>query len=269
MKKSKIISALLIIAIVLVLSCSKQQLVENSNNNSPTTSKQEMFVDYNIELNKISPQEAWEIFKKEYGLHGEMKAGGAAVKWNEERKIPQYVVGFRSKQYLGSPQEIATSFLQEHGNLIKLQNNSLYSIDIYESGEENRVIYEQRYQNIPVFGTQVQALVTSDGRVRQLVVDYYPDIKIFQSNKPKADNSKFKEVIRYFLVNKSFKEGQELTDFIESRKPEKFIYPVKKDSNIIFYSTLLYRLPETRLFLDANTAEIIQVEDSSHIMMTE
>lgn len=269
MKKTSLFLTLLIVLVIFISSCSRQPIADNIQStqitpaptNVPQIIKQEIFVDYNTKLNQISPKEAWETFKKEYGLPGEMKAGGAGVLWNEERGIAQYIVGVRSKKYSGSAQEIATSFLQEHGNFIQLQNNSLYLEDIYKVGNENRVIYEQRYKNIPVYGTSVQALITPDGRVRQLSVDYYPNIEVIE-NEPSIDISEFKKAVRDFLIKKGFPEGKELDDFIASKKPEKFIYPFGKGANVKFYSTLLYRLPQARLFLDTNSAEIVNVEET-------
>ncbi len=258
MKKIKTLLLLLLI-LVSAISCSKSS--PQISDDTPPMIKQEKWIYYNEELNKINPKQAWESFKKEYGLPGEMKAGGAGINWNEERGIPKYVVGFKSRKYSGSPQEIATNFLQEHGNIFELKNNSLYFVEILKSGEENRVIYEQRYQNIPVYGTNVQVLVTPDKRVRQLSIDYYPNIKLTEVQSKSAEAAEFKKVVHDVLINKGFSEGQELDAFLDSRKPEKFIYPFKERSNINFYSTLLYRLPNMRLFLDAKTAKIVNVEN--------
>ena len=262
MNKQSLFLTLLIILAIVISSCTGLPAdLPESPNNAPQMSKQDIFVDYNTKLNQISPKEAWETFKKEYGLPGEMKNGGAGVLWNENQDIPKYVVGFKSRKYPGSSQEVANSFLQEYGNLIKLKNNSLYFIDTYKFNKENKIIYEQRYKNIPVYGTSVQALITSDGQVRQLSVDYYPNIELIES-KP-GDNSEFKKAVTDFLIKAGLPAGSELNSFVASRKPEKFIYPMGKGSNIKFYSTLLYRLPEARLFLDANSAEIVNVEQLS------
>lgn len=262
MNRKILFLTLLFTVVIFISSCSGLPAgLPDSPNDVSQVSKQEIFVDYNTELNQVSPKKAWEMFKKEYGLPGEMKNGGAGVLWNEDQGIPKYAVGFKSRKYSGSSQEVANSFLQEHGNLIKLKNNSLYFIDTYKFNNEDKIIYEQRYKNIPVYGTSVQALITSDGQVRQLSVEYYPNIEVIEG-KP-GNISEFKKAVSDFLIKEGFPAGSELNSFVASRKPEKFIYPVGKGANIKFYSTLLYRLPDARLFLDASSAEIVNVEKLS------
>ncbi len=260
-----ILQMLLIIGVLLISGCTQERetiptIQTDQKNGNQTPTKQDDSGITTPVYGETNPKQVWETFKDKYGLPGEMKAGGAGIKWNEERGIPIYIVGFKSSQYYGSPQEVATSFLQEHGNLMQLQNNSLFFVDVYASGEESTVIYEQRYEGIPVYGTKVQTLVTSDMYVRQLSADYFPNIKLVKSEEDDADASDFKVTISKFLINNSFKEGQELDDFVESREPEKFIYPLSENSDTKFYSILLYRLPGARLFLNANTAEIVNVE---------
>ncbi len=262
---NKLIPILFIIGILVISGCiqggdttqSGTQNTQSTDSGSTDTDFQKGIPVY-FSSSELTPKEAGEKLKTEYGLPGEMKAGGFGIKWNNELDIPESVIGFRSLKYSGTPQDAANAFLQEYGDLIKLENNSLFFSDVHKSGDENDVIYEQRYKETPFYnGGEVRVLVTKDNRVRQLSVDYFPDVKVPEASE--ADTSAISDTLRKYLISIGT-EGSELDHLMNYFEPERMIYPLNYTvtKTTEFRLTWLYRIPGgNRLFIDANTAEIV------------
>ena len=242
---------------------------KNDTENPEPNFQKDTPLSYNPPQSRLDPEDVWEDLKENYGIAGDMKSGGAGIKWNMKTGIPQYVLGFRSKQYPGFPQEAAASFLQEYGELIKLEDNSLFLSDVYQNGDQYSVVYQQLYKGTPIYnGGDVRVLVTEDNRVRHLSVTYFPNITVAGGDP--VDASTLENNLRNYLVSVDVPENQ--IDEIINQEPESFIYPLEEDGNTKFYSTWLYRIgylecePEgcvssqARVFLDAFTGEVISAE---------
>lgn len=267
---NKLISTLLIISVLVVSGCIQggQETSNHSTETEPKPNNTVQSTDIGFQKNVsvgftssgLTSKEAAEKLKEKHGLPGEMKSGGFGIRWDDNLGIPQSVIAFRSDKYLGEPQDAATAFLQEYGDLIKLENNSLFLSDVWKVGDEARVVYEQRYKGTPFYnGGQVQVLVTADNRVRQLSVDYFPGAKF--SEAPAAEQSSIDNTLKEYLTGIGV-TGSELVDLVNYLKPERIIYPLDYSvtQNTKFRLTWLYRIPNGRLFIDASTAEIVGEE---------
>ena len=67
--------------------------------------------------------EAVQKFGEKYGIKEVPKRGGFLVQWHEFLESPQFMGGFRSSQYSGTPKQVAFKFLEEHGSIHDLHTN--------------------------------------------------------------------------------------------------------------------------------------------------
>ena len=226
-----------------------------------------------------SVQEAVQKFGEKYGIKEVPKRGGFLVQWHESLESPQFMGGFRSSQYSGTPKQVAFKFLEEHGDLIGLEDNSLFFSEVYQissDSNENQVSFKQIHQEAEFYnvGGEVKLIVTNDNRVRTLSGEYLPPSRIKTSSKSELSDSVLKDLLFDYLVNLTRSEKGEVSEedidylrrIINTRIPERFIYPI--DENKEFVLSLLYRFPSSfpyyRVFQDPFNGDIIGKENSPY-----
>ena len=108
------------------------------------------------------------------------------VSWNPNSGLPASVMsrqGYLSASSNEPALDIVTSFLQQQQAIYQFEDSNLADMELtsqYTSANNGiqHLVLKQSYQGLPVMGGQLQANLTADGRVINIVGHYYPQIDV-------------------------------------------------------------------------------------------
>lgn len=103
------------------------------------------------------------------------------IRWNENTGTPASILGHRITSYSGTPEEIASAFLQNEKGMLGIanvkRNLDLKKINYSERGG-SRLFFTQIYIGVPLLTSGYLVAVHNDGSIYYVSGNYYPDVKI-------------------------------------------------------------------------------------------
>ena len=164
--------------------------------------------------------------------------------------------GLSKEANYGSIETSIRNFIDENGNLLKINENDLKTIRVVNSNDEWNVKFEQEYNGIKVYNSKVIVNV-KDNKIVKLKSSFYNNINI--DTKPSISEKEVRKIAVQYLGKKAKVENTEL-----------MIYPVTEKGNNFF--KLVYRVEFSEIFdekpikyiyfIDANDKEIINIENA-------
>jgi len=102
------------------------------------------------------------------------------VRFDEKTKLPAALYNVNSRQYSGTPEEVAREYLLENKLLFKLKDNldDLKITEVKDSPAGRHVGFIQNYKGIPVMRSEIVVSINRQNRISMVVNGYKPNISI-------------------------------------------------------------------------------------------
>jgi len=99
---------------------------------------------------------------------------------DEKTGVPAAIYNVQSKQYNGTPAQIARQYLEENSALLKMEKNleDLELIKVTKSPAGFHVSFRQVYQSIPVMRSDMVISINHQNRVTMVINGHKPDISV-------------------------------------------------------------------------------------------
>lgn len=113
------------------------------------------------------------------------------IRYNEKTKLPKSIYNINSRQYSGTPEEIAKQYLTENKNLLGLKDNieDLKVTEVKESPGGFHVGFIQNYKNIPVMRSETVVSINRQNKISMMVNGYKPNISLDILPKISSENA--------------------------------------------------------------------------------
>ena len=117
-------------------------------------------------------QAAWDAFKSSEGEDWR-------IIWGDRTGVPRAIYNGLSQARTGQPEEIARSFLLQHGTLFNAGRgfSDLRHVGTRLNRGVHHIIFRQTYEDIPVEGAEYKVHVRTDGQIDMINGTYYPRIE--------------------------------------------------------------------------------------------
>lgn len=156
----------------------------------------------------------------------------------------------------GTPQEMAEEYLRANTSLLQLKNSDLSDLRhqfTHESLAGATVRYDQTYNGVPIYKSQVVVHINNESKVSYVMSDYVQTLKGINTT-PRISAELGRE-IGHLAVNPTGK--------LHFDKTELVIFPTKTENILTYRVRVQADLPhgEWEIMVDAQTGDVIRVED--------
>lgn len=117
---------------------------------------------------------AWNNFKGRY-------AGDWTIRWDRATGTPSSILGSRITSFTGTPEQIATAFLESEKEILGIKdvpNEVVLERENSSPRGGNRMIFRQRLNNVPVLRSGYLVAVDGGGGIYYVSGDYFPDARV-------------------------------------------------------------------------------------------
>lgn len=99
---------------------------------------------------------------------------------DEKTGVPAAIYNVQSKQYSGSPEQIARQYLNENSALLKMKKNleDMEIIEVKKSPAGHHVGFRQVYRSIPVMRSEMVISINHQNRISMVINGHKPDISV-------------------------------------------------------------------------------------------
>ena len=242
------LTVLILIAYLSLTGCVKET-IETSGIVEPNTGQKE-----------TSEPQVWLDFKAKYN------GDELAVTWDEHTGMPKKIVGLNA--YPRTLQEgavalteqnveaVAKEFVADNKELLNVDVASLKLIKARKIRNKWFVTFQQYYQNVPVYKSQVGLTFTVEGRVTSYGSNFHPSIEI--STKPEIDEKQAETIAR-----KSLEE--EIAERLDQKEASLIVFPEEVEDGIVYHLAWEFLMSgerrdatiDTHFVIDANTGEVL------------
>ncbi|MEQ8578125.1 MAG: T9SS type A sorting domain-containing protein [Balneola sp.] len=188
--------------------------------------------------------------------------------WNQYSNTFSKMMGKTSQSYGSTADESVVNFINQHKNLLGIQENEFELIQTKRTSSKNGLIkyqYQQTYKDVPVMNSGYLISSSKDGFIEYISGDFYSDITM-DVTAALPNNSTIKVV----------EENLETDKFTILENPELSIYPKKINGKEFFY--LVYSITVDleqntdvwEFLIDARDGSIIEKKSLiTHLFMSE
>jgi Zn-dependent metalloprotease len=173
-----------------------------------------------------------------------------AVSWNKRSGTPKSIFGKLQAPIPGASEMAARSFLQGNAPLFKFNSDTsdLQLVSERDSLIGKHVVYQQTYNGIEVFGSQVGVHFDQSGELIAVNNNYQPDIKL------KSSNARLNRATAVARAN------QALKNTATSDNTSKLVVLSRDDSfNLAWLIVVPTGGPTWEVFIDAQDGQVLDV----------
>ena len=143
--------------------------------------------------------EASKLFNQKYD-------GKFEIQMNSTTGTPSSIFRYKITKYSGTPEQIAKAFLNEEKTMLGIENTDK-DLELirtnYSKKGGTRLMYTQKYKDIPVLNSGYLVAVGNDGAIYYVSGDYFPDMNI--DIRPTISNEQVVNEIRTDLAGYNIK----------------------------------------------------------------